>query len=896
MPKGMARTIAVLVCFALLGCAKRRPPSADVFTAAPPPVAAAPASGPSDDDVAALAPWTVEVAEGGTLRVDYRGAQVMSFHYSFWGPNYAWANPVVRNVKTSDGVTTFELAVDALGLKIGAKIARSGVNEVAVDYAMTAERPLSDITGGGVEWNVALDAGVPGKGNVPSLLLDKQGFRWEAAVGDAITVAFDPPLPDVFFERDQRNDIRCFLVGRDIQPGTRKVSMKVRLPQGGAVRKSIDERYGREDRSTWYPQTLLWDKWPVDVGFLNERPAGKHGRVVADGDKLRFADGTPVRFWGTNVQAYALFHGKKEDIANQAKRIAALGYNLVRIHHHDSDWVAPNVFDRSTGTTQKLDDDALEMLDWWVKCLKDEGIYVWLDLHVGRQFTKADNVEGFAELAKQQGSGKGFNYVNPRIEKLMLDFADGYVTRTNRFTGKTYADEPAVAFMLLTNENDLTFHFANLLAPDKGNLVHRRLFEGEARAIARRAGIPAQAALKIWEPGPAKMVLSDLEHAFDARAIAHLRADGVKALVATTSFWGAESLYSLPSLAAGDVVDVHSYGKAESLGTNPRYEANFVAWIGAAQIAGRPLSITEWNVEYPSRDRFIAPLYVAAVAALQGWDAPMIYGYSQVPVGEPDKPDTYSTWIDPALTALMPAAALMFRQGHVKEAEKTYRLDLSRESLYFSNSNPDTSAALRTLVERSKLTIGLPDVPELSWDDALSAKGTGATAFTDLARDFIPQGQNFVESDTGELKRDWSIGVETIDTPLSQAAVGWIGKRTIALHDVTFDIQTPKAAVAVTSFDGKPIAASKKMLVTVVAQAATGPGDTLPFLAQPVEGTIAVRAQGPLRLVPLAPNDYPAAAPPALGKRAATPAARQGDKLVFTLARGPATHWFMLIP
>src|SRR5262249_2003239 len=191
--------------------------------------------------------------------------------------------------------------------------------------------------------------------------------------------------------------------------------------------------------------------------------------------------------------------------------------------------------------------------------------------------------------------------------------------------------------------------------------VHRRLFEAQAKEIARRAGMGAAAALRTWEPGPAKIVLNEIEHQYDVRAIGRLRADGVKALVATTSFWGAQSLYSLPSLAAGDIIDVHSYGKAESLGTNPRYEANFISCIGAAQIAGRPLSVTEWNVEYPTRDRFIGPLYVAAIGSLQGWDAPMIYGYSQVPVEKPEKPDTYSTWNDPALTALMPAAALMVK-------------------------------------------------------------------------------------------------------------------------------------------------------------------------------------------------------------------------------------------
>jgi hypothetical protein len=658
------------------------------------------------------------------------------------------------------------------------------------------------------------------------------------------------------------------------------------------VRKSIDERYGQGDRSSWYPETLAWDKWPIDVSFLNDRPAGKHGRVKADGERLRFEDGTLARFWGANLQAYALFQGKKEDVANQAKRIAALGYNLVRIHHHDSDWVTPNVFEKG-GTTQKLDDAALDTLDWWVKCLRDEGIYIWLDLHVGRQFQKGDNIEGFAELAKQQGSGKGFNYVNPRIEKLMQQFADNYVTRTNRYTGKTFADDPAVAFVLVTNENDLTFHFANLLLPDKGNPIHHKFFETQAREIAKRTGIPFSAAVKTWEPGPAKIVLNDIEHQYDARAIARLRTDGVKALVATTSFWGAQSLYSLPSLAGGDIIDVHSYGKAESLGTNPRYEANFVSWIGAAQIAGRPISITEWNVEYPNRDRFIAPLYVAAVGALQGWDAPMIYGYSQVPVGKPDKPDTYSTWNDPALTALMPAAALMFRQGHVREAQQTYRLDLSRENLYYANTTPDTSAAIRTLVETSKLTLGLPDVPELSWDEGLSAKTPHASAFTDLSRDFVPPGQNFVESDTGELKRDWSLGVQTIDTPLSQAAIGWIGKRQLVLHDVTFEIQTPKAAAAVTSLDGKPIAASKKMLVTLVAQVAPSAGDALPFLAQPVEGTISIRAKQPLRLVPLSPRENPG---PSSDKAKAIAGVAQGERQAFTVARGTATHWFLLVP
>ena len=42
----------------------------------------------------------------------------------------------------------------------------------------------------------------------------------------------------------------------------------------------------------------------------------------------------------------------------------------------------------------------LEKLDWWIKCLKDEGIYVWLDLHVGRRVKAADGIDGFAEISQ----------------------------------------------------------------------------------------------------------------------------------------------------------------------------------------------------------------------------------------------------------------------------------------------------------------------------------------------------------------------------------------------------------------------------------------------------------------------------------------------------------------
>ena len=45
--------------------------------------------------------------------------------------------------------------------------------------------------------------------------------------------------------------------------------------------------------------------------------------------------------------------------------------------------------------------------------------------------------------------------------------------------------------------------------------------------------------------------------------IDQLRSDGVKVPIATTNLWGMNTLFSLPPLTDGDVIDVHAYGTAE---------------------------------------------------------------------------------------------------------------------------------------------------------------------------------------------------------------------------------------------------------------------------------------------------------------------------------------------
>ncbi|MGO9809558.1 MAG: hypothetical protein ACLP53_01955, partial [Isosphaeraceae bacterium] len=314
--------------------------------------------------------------------------------------------------------------------------------------------------------------------------------------------------------------------------------------------------------------------------------------------------------------------------------------------------------------------------------------------------------------------------------------------------------------------------------------------------------------------------------------------------------------------------------------------------------------ITEWSVEYPEIDRFTAPLYVASVASLQGWDALMLYNYSQMELQRPGPEEgrhrinKWSTFYDPALTGVMPAAAIAFRRGHISPARTSYCLKLSPHQLFETMLSPQqNTATIRSLIEQSRLTIGMPAVKELPWLKPSETSGD-VTVVTDPDHDHIPAGAAEVRSDTGELVRNWAQGVQTIDTPRTQAVSGWIGGKALALKDASFQFNTRKAVVALSSIDDQPLSSSRFILITAVGQVRPSPAtdmgkplpgrppEHLPFLSEPVTGTITLRTRAAgLELLSLGPDGK-------VVSRATPPLEK--DALAIRLPAGRGTHWYVL--
>lgn len=794
--------------------------------------------------------WQASVQElNGLPLITKGGGDVVSASFIFWGKDWSYANFEPRLTNVSPGTYRLKGRNEDLGFDLDARITRASGQQLVWDIDLEAASERKHVVGGGIEFGFALDRHK--ELGEPQILADKSGWSWGQGTS-RIEYRIQPKPADIFFERGRRDTLRIFFYQNRIDAGKTRYQAVLTLPQHFAFRPTTSERFGSSDTSGWLWGLLDAETSPVDLSFLNqaERPAGKRGFISAKGDQLVFADGTQARFWGTNVTAYALLETPVEQVKVHARRLSALGFNLVRLHHHDSYWMERNIFGSGKQRhTRKIDEAAIRKIDWWIKCLKDEGIYVWLDLHVQRKFGPEDGIDLYDETSREEGADnlKGFNYVNASIQKAMRTFNEAYLNHVNHYTKISYKDEPAIVAVLITNENDLTHHYGNALLPDKDVPQHSKIFMSNAAGFARAKGLSADETGRTWEHGPSKLFLNDMEHRFNADMMTHLRELGVKVPIVTTNSWGKNPLSSLPALTSGDMIDVHSYQEFGALEKNPLFASNLTHWIAAAQVVDKPLSVSEWNAEpFPTHDRHTLPIYMAGQASLQGWDAMMQYAYSQEPLSGEGSPSNWHAYNDPSFLATMPAAALLYRRGDVRQAQTTYVFNPGQK-LFGQMINPENSVLLRTAAEVGRLSVAMPENKSLPWLKK-SRIPDQAVVMDDPATSLIKGDAAEVLSDTQEIRHHWEKGFLTINTARTQAVAGWIGGEELGLKDVDFSVKTPNATVSVQSGEEAPISSSRKIIISLAARSKTRADWQLPFLSEPVEGMLRVRAPKGLKL------------------------------------------------
>lgn len=183
--------------------------------------------------------------------------------------------------------------------------------------------------------------------------------------------------------------------------------------------------------------------------LLSVSPAGKQGYLhVRDGHI--YSGGDRLRLLGVNIVFRGAFP-THEEADSIARRLSRLGFNAVRFHHIDTLPSPSGVFDKDL---KSFDEAQLDKFDYFFNALRNSGIFVDLNLHVGR------NYPGFAPWMGPKGDAqpmawKGVDQFFPGMISAQKEYARALLHHVNPYSGHRYVDEPALGIVEINNENGL---------------------------------------------------------------------------------------------------------------------------------------------------------------------------------------------------------------------------------------------------------------------------------------------------------------------------------------------------------------------------------------------------------------------------------------------------------
>ena len=608
---------------------------------------------------------------------------------------------------------------------------------------------------------------------------------------------------------------------------------------------------------------------PADVSFLLDAPAGKAGFIRLQGGHFVKPDGRRIRFWGVHLTDWSRGSVEippKEDMPMWAATLARFGVNLARLHFLDLP--APRgIIDSTRPDSRAFDAKQLDRLDFEIAEFKKRGIYVDLNLNVGRSYKAGDGVQDFDRIQW----GKGLTLFDPRLIELEKEYARNLLTHVNPYTKVEYRNEPAIAIVEILNENALYMGFRaptpyydeELTRIYNTWLVEKRSPEQvkklrEIASVAEDAPVPR---LKSQETAAAPReryetelaFYMDAENRFYQDMSRYLKKDlGVKVpITGTADHSHTSSPYTmLASLANLDILDGHVYwqhpGSPPPVNTPMVNDPlnSTVVQLSRTAFAGKPYTVSETNHPFPNDWASEGIPTLAAYGAFQDWDAIIMYTFEPklAPYWKPYVGDPFDISLDPVRMTEMATGALTFLRGDVRPARETVSRTYSSEQVLESRKLPRSEAPYYT--PGFPLSLPLEHAVRIQ-----SLDGPPTAAMTASAA-------NPIVSDTKELAWYTSptkTGLVTVETDRTQALIGFVKANARSLKNLSAEITNNFASIVLSSLDGKPIAQSFRMLLTAgsrvsntnlkwnEAHTRTASQGESPSLIEPVTGTVMLR-------------------------------------------------------
>ncbi len=867
--------------------------------------------------VRAAEPWSALIDPDNSLSFSFlRGDRpVFRLGLGGWGPNWAWVGMNARQKAEGDRLSLrvpFTANKDkGEVIDVGFEAWQPAARQVAFRYDLGATRdvPLTLLMAGinfepqGGQGTLTLThadgketkLGLPVRGVRAAPATSQAAFAFDK--GGTVALKIDPPCPVTF-----DNGMRVVLASDVFKKGTRRVTLTLTFPEETAF-------YAKQSDLDKFTRTLAGSDWfafrpskEVTAGIIDmdrwlDRPAGKHGGVRTVKDHFAFEDGTPVKFWGVNL-SYTANAPDKETADFTAARLAKYGVNAVRMHKFSYPTGQMGIGDPNDST--RMDPKGLDRLDYFVSRLKEHGVYFGWSHTYGFHVVPGDRkrLVAYDEIAKNLGGNTyAFIHFAEDVQDLMIEMVVNLLKHKNPHTGRTYADESALCFIELQNEDDIFFYtsekafnacptykklfltrFAAWLKERYGSQEKlQAAWEGALRPGETLADGTIVPQLNPWffgddhlpgQKGGARRrlldtaaFLHDVQDRFYGRFVKAIRDAGYRGPV-TGSPWQAPSMlphyYNLYSDYKAGTIDRHNYfegqgpGMFASMLTRP---GSGYFGSGLQQVIDRPFVLSEWIHVYPNVYGAEGPAILAAYGlGLQGWDASYEF-QSQAArrsFGDVAGQFPWGVWEADVPTSLgqYPALARMIYRGDVKEGDvisvrRVSPADLAEGRFSFSDK----------VEQHGDVKSFGGSVPP----EALAA-GRVVVEFTDKSKPSqLPDMSRYrkgsvIRSVTGQLAWDTSgQGYFTVNTPGTKAVVGFAEGKELTLGDVKVRLDSPFASLFVTALDsGSDLVDGKRALISALArQSNTGftyfapdhrvlNNGRAPILLEPVKATVAI--------------------------------------------------------
>ncbi len=617
------------------------------------------------------------------------------------------------------------------------------------------------------------------------------------------------------------------------------------------------QKTGRADPGKWAfePPPDAFDEGALlDLRYLNEVPAGKHGfiRASADGESFIDGSGKPIRFWSGTTYV-ARNKATVEEIQRWGTFYAKRGINMVRYHG--------DLSPRSGDDFAKPNEQSLDEVWRLVAGMKQAGIYTTISPYWASS-TAYDSKWG---VPNPKGKNMtGLLFFEPTTQAAYKSWLRELFTRRNPYTGVALKDEPAFAIFQIQNEDSLLFwtsqriegealallrkQYADWLIKTHGSLEKALVsWDGQKHEHDHFAG--GEAGLyTVWHltqeqsSGARKRLADQLQfmaetmHNFNAMIAEFVRDElGAPQLLNAGNWKTADDVKLLDAerwaYTANEVIGSNKYFAVNHTGersghailpgdvyqsrsalTHPRSMPT-----NAKQPVGRTFIISESQWVPPNLYQAEGPLAVAAYQSLTGVDS--YYWFTigrgfELPFGKWDT----ST---PVQMGMFPAAALTFRNGYIQQGEAVVHEERALRHVWDRGSSIlveqpgfDPNRDAGNLPAESQVQTGIDPLAFLVGPVRVQYDGDPANSRVTDFSDLIDNQRGIVRSITGQIELNHRAGVLTVDAPKAQAAAGFLKQASpIRLRDVDLTVRNEYIAIHVVSLDGNDLAQSGNILV-----------------------------------------------------------------------------------